>query len=471
MFDVKTMDEVIKIIKTQFIPKEIKSEEIDISIASGRILASDIHALEDLPGFNRSTVDGFAVISSDTFGAGDTMPAQLELLPEVIMGEKPTFSISKGQASPIPTGGELPENADSVVMVEFSEDYNDGFIYLNKSSAPGNHVIFKTDDCKKGDIVIREGSTIRPQEIGALAAIGVSKIPVYMKPRIAIISTGDEIIDIDENTNSGAKIRDVNSYVLFAGLLDVGCEPVRYGIVKDDFACLFEKTKRALEECDMVLISGGSSVGAKDHTCKVIEELYKENHMQKHLENDMKKHSENNMQNHSQNLLEDYRNGDYNHFNEDKNLSVNQSISENQNLMQNQNSSGVLVHGIAVKPGKPTILGKVCGKAIIGLPGHPVSAYMIFKTVVVPLICVLKREECKNENTLEALMKSNYPSNHGREEFMSVTIENENGNTYATPVFSKSGLITTLVTAYGYIHIKRGQEGLSQNEKVKVILF
>ncbi len=414
MFDVKTMDEVKNIIQLNFTAIENQVETVDIESALGRILATAIYSSDDIPGFNRSTVDGFAVISSDTFGANDSIPAQLELAFEIKMGEKPTYSLKKGQTASIPTGGELPQNADSVVMLEYSENYNDGFIYLSKSSAPGNNVVFRGDDCKKNEVVIEKGTVIRPQEIGAIAALGVSQIKVYRKLRVAIISTGDEIVDINENVDNGSKIRDINSYTLFAGVLEAGAFPARYGIIKDEYENLFAATKKAYEECDIVIISGGSSVGARDYTYRVIE-----------------------------NLSESVKN----------------------------DSPGVLVHGIAVKPGKPTIIGKVGGKAIIGLPGHPVSAYMVFKTVIVPLIRRMKGDKIYYDIIIDAYMKFNYPSNHGREEYLPVAIVTENGIVYAEPVFGKSGLITNLVSAQGFIHIKRGQEGLLKNELVKVTMF
>lgn len=430
MFDVKTMDEVFDILNENFQFCGNQAEEIDIFLSNGRILAEDIISNEDIPGFDRSMVDGFAVFSSDTFGAQDSVPAQLLLTEEIKMGQKPDFVLAKGQASPIPTGGALPMGADAVVMVEYSENYNDGFIYLNKSQSPGNNVIFRGDDCKKGNKILSKYKLIRPQEIGALAAIGVSKINVFKKLKIGIISTGDEIVDISDDSFGGSKIRDVNSYALFSAINDLGCEAKRYGIIKDEFDFLYEAALKAYKECDMVLISGGSSVGERDHTHKVIEEINKQ------------------------------ENADY----------VHNGIFE-KNVYEGVDSPGILVSGIAVKPGKPTIIGKVCGKAIIGLPGHPVSAFMIFKTVVTPLIRKLTLQENSKEILTDAVMKSNYPSNHGREEFLPVDLETENGVIYAKPIFGKSGLITTLINAKGYVHIKRGKEGLSQNEHVKVTVF
>lgn len=416
MLEVKSADAVFQIMKTQFSGEILSVEEILPKDALGRILAEEITASENIPGFDRSTVDGYAVISSDTFGAGESMPAQLKLAGEVHMGEKPSFSLKKGESAYIPTGGELPQNADSVVMMEYAEEYGDGYVYLEKPAAPGTHVIFKGDDTREGDVVIPAGRVLRPQEIGALAAMGIMKIKVQRKLKIAVISTGDEIVEPDQDLTSGAKVRDINSHSLYAGILACGCEPVLCGIVKDRYDLLMEAVKKAMTECDIVLISGGSSVGTRDVTCRVIEDA---------------------------------------------------------------GSPGVLVHGIAVKPGKPTIIGKAGRKALIGLPGHPVSAYMIFRIFVVKLIQVMQNRPFSPEPFLEAVLSCNYPSNNGREEFLPVTVragdkdEDEDGghSHTATPVFSKSGLITGLVRADGYVHIPRGQEGLSQGETVRVTLF
>jgi molybdopterin molybdotransferase len=408
VFEVRSVEEVMEIIKKNFSDNDIGTEVVDIRDAIGRVTAQSIMAPENIPGFNRSTVDGYAVISSDTFGAGESIPAQLELQQEVRMGKKPPFQLKKGQAAYVPTGGELPENADSVVMIEYTEDYKDGYIYINKSSAPGNHIIFTGDDTCEGDLVIEKGRQLRPQEIGALAAMGYSRISVFKKPRVGIISTGDEIVDINDSTSGGAKVRDINSYSLFAGVSSCNCIPVRYGIINDDFEMLKNAVEKAVEECEVVLVSGGSSVGTRDETLKVIEAL---------------------------------------------------------------GEPGVLVHGIAVKPGKPTIIGKIKCKAVFGLPGHPVSAYMIFRIFVCMLLEVLTKTPASYRNTNTAVMYCNYPSNNGREEFLPVKLSSIDGIVKASPVFGKSGLITSLVSADGFVHIKRGVEGLAKGQVVEIVYF
>lgn len=407
MLDVKNVDEVFQIIDDNFADFTLESETVSINEAINRISAADIVASEDIPGFNRSSVDGYAVVSSDTFGASETLPAQIQLAGEVKMGEKPGFSLKPGLAAYVPTGGELPGNADSVVMIEYTEDMGDEFIYINKSSAPGANVVFKGDDVKNGDAVVEADTRLRPQDIGVLAAMGYSTVQVKRKIRVGIISTGDEIIDINDKP-VGSQVRDVNSYTLYSALLNHGVEPKLYGVVKDNFEDIRATVGKALGECDVTLVSGGSSMGNKDQTIKVIDSL---------------------------------------------------------------GQPGALIHGIAVKPGKPTILGKVQGKAVIGLPGHPASAYMIFKIFVLHLIDKINGIQGLSEPDLRAEMICNYPSNNGREEFLPVKLEKRDGKTYAEPVFGKSGLITMLSASDGYVHISRGSEGINMGAEVSVRLF
>lgn len=407
MFKVKSAQEVLSIINEHFSSFKLEEETLDIKNAIGRITAENISSNEDIPGFNRSSVDGYAVISSDTFGAGESIPAQLELIGNVLMGQTPKFNIKSGQTAYIPTGGELPENADAVIMIEYTENYNDGFIYIDKPTSPGSSVIFKGDDVAAGCEVIKSNHCLRAQDIGALSAMGYCRIKVKRKIKVGIISSGDEIIEINEKP-SGSKVRDVNSYSLYAGVLAFGGEPIHYGIVGDDYENLRMKVKCAIDECDVVLISGGSSVGSKDETYKVINSL---------------------------------------------------------------GLPGILVHGIAVKPGKPTILGNLNGKAVFGLPGHPASAFMIFRIFVCYLFNVMYKTTGTFVNSLKGEMKCNYPSNNGREEYLPVKLEKIEGRLIAEPIFGKSGLITLLSAADGYIHISRGSEGLSKGEEVEVVLF
>jgi molybdopterin molybdotransferase len=407
MLDVKSVKEVIEIISNNFKDTRLDTEVVDILEAVGRIAASDLKATEDIPGFDRSSVDGYAVISTDTFGASDTLPAQLELIGEVKMGEKPTLALNAGQAIYVPTGGELPQGADAMVMIEYTDNFNDGFIYINKASSPGSHVVFKGDDTRESEVKIKAGTLLRPQDIGVMAAMGYSSIEVKKKLRVGIISTGDEIIGINEKP-VGSQVRDINAYALYAGLIKSGAQPKLYGIVHDSFDSIRQMVERALEESEIVLISGGSSAGARDETAKVIDSL---------------------------------------------------------------GSPGVLVHGIAVKPGKPTIIGKIGEKAVIGLPGHPASAYSIYHVFVNHLMNVMNGRNSELIPSVRAKMLYNYPSNTGREEYVPLEVKEVDGRLYANPVFGKSGMITLLTSANGYVHLSRGSEGIDRGSEVEVILY
>jgi len=370
------------------------------------VLAGDALAREYVPGFTRSTVDGFAVHASDTFGCSESIPAMLRYTGEVLMGVSPDKPVGPGECMAVPTGGALPEGADAVVMMEYAEDYKDGLIYVMKPVSPGQHVVFKGDDVVPGKQVLKAGTRLKPQDIGSLAALGIGSVEVKAPVRVGIISTGDELVDVAA-VPAGAQIRDVNTHALGAGVRACGGEPVAFGIAPDEFETLLSTARRALQSCDMLFISGGSSVGAKDSTARVIGELGK---------------------------------------------------------------PGVLMHGIAMKPGKPTILGNADGKPVFGLPGHPVSAYFIFHIFIRPLICAMLGTEV-SEHVCAARLSANIPSNHGREEYIPVAVSEETGATVATPVIGKSGLITVLSRAAGYVRIERDSEGAQRGETVRVHLF
>ena len=407
MLTVKSVDDAIKIIKDNFAGYSLGTEIICIHEALGRIAAGNISAVDDIPGFNRSTVDGYAVVAADTYGCSDSMPAQLKYAGEIEMGYPVVKALEKGQAVYVPTGGGIPPGADSVVMIEYTDNPGDGYIYVNKPAAPGNNIIYKGDDIKAGNTVINSDVKLRAQEVGVLAAMGIGSVFVKKRIKVGIISTGDEIVDIDRKPE-GTQVRDINSYTLYTGLIAYGAEPVSYGIVRDDYTEIQNLVEKALAACDIVLISGGSSAGIKDETLQIINSF-----------------------------------GD----------------------------PGVLVHGIAVKPGKPTIIGKVCGKAVIGLPGHPASAFVIFKIIVHKLLDTLNGLNNDMQSSIKATAAVNYPSNNGREEFLPVRLEYSDNEVYAHPVFGKSGLISLLASADGYIRINRLSEGLSKGEEAEVILF
>lgn len=407
MFDVKSVDETLRIIENNFKHYHMDAEFISIGEANNRILCQDIISEENIPSFHRSSVDGYAVISSDTFGASEAIPAQLRIIGEIKMGEKPNYILKTGETTYIPTGGELPSNADGIVMIEYTENFDDGDIFINKSSSPGSNVVYKGDDVTVGKKVIQSGTLLKPQEIGLLAALGHGQIHVKKKLRVGIISTGDEIVEIQKKPE-GAQVRDINSYSVFAVVETAYTAPVSYGIVHDDYETLKEVVEKAIKECDVVLISGGSSVGQKDVTVDVIDSL---------------------------------------------------------------GTPGVLVHGIAVKPGKPTIIGKIGEKAVVGLPGHPASAFVICNIFVTHLIDTMLGIGKRITPSITGEIASNYPSNNGREEYLPVRFEKENNKMMIYPVYGKSSLISILASSNGYVHISRGSEGLNKGESKEVILW
>ena len=406
MLTVKTSSEAEEIIFDTFGQIKMNTEDVEILSSVGRILATDIVSTENVPSFNRSTVDGFAVKAQNTFGCSDSIPAILNFKGEVLMGEAPTFEIGKDECAYVPTGGELPAGADAMVMIEYSENYGDGTRAMLKPSAPGQHVTFIGDDVMVGQAVLHKGTKLGARHIGVLAALGYDKVPVYKKPVISVISTGDELVDVTESPK-GAEVRDINSFTICAALEELGCEYRKIGIVKDNLPLLESVMTKAFSESDMVIVSGGSSVGVKDSTFKVLDKI-----------------------------------------------------------------GEVLFHGIAIKPGKPTILGNVNGKPGFGLPGHPLAAYYVFNLFVKPLIKNMTGADNTDlYNKKNANLTLSIPCNHGREECMGIKMKNENGRTMAEPVYAKSGLISVLSDSDGYIRIARDCEGLSQDEEVEIELF
>ena len=381
----------------------IGTEEINILEVTERVLANDLVAKENVPEFNRSTVDGYAVKSSDTHGASESIPSFLILLGEIRMGEMADIKISSGEAIYVPTGGMIPEGADAVIMIEHAEKLDDSTLMIYKPLSVGENVILKGDDIKIGEEAIKKGKKLSPQDIGVLAALGVYKIKVYKKPRFFIISTGDEIVDLDEKLTMG-KVRDINSYALSSLIIKLGGEVSGKSIVRDDFELLRNKVEEALEISDIVIISGGSSVGTRDYTSKVINSF---------------------------------------------------------------NGKGVFVHGVSIKPGKPTIIGEGKGKAIFGLPGHPVSSIIIFKVFIEYFIRHLMNIK-ENVNITTAILDFNFPSSPGKETYQMVNIVEKEGKTYAVPTFGKSGMITLLSKSDGYIVLKPHEEGISKGETREV---
>ena len=398
MLNVLTPAEVLELIEKEFSPLELW-EEVFFEDAVGRVLFEDVAAEEYVPDFNRSTVDGYALRAADSFGCSEAIPAQLPLQKEILMGRQADFTLDKGSCCYVPTGGALPEGADCVVMLEYSEDYGDGTIGIMKSGAPGLNMILRGDDVYPGKIVLNKGRLLRSGDIGAFAAIGQTEVKVSKKPVVGIISTGDELVPPSQAPAPG-QMRDVNSSALSALMRENGARVISFGIVKDEPELLRAAVSGALPLCDVVLISGGSSVGLKDATHDIIESL-----------------------------------------------------------------GTLLLHGIAVKPGKPTILGKSGDKAIFGLPGHPAAAYFVAKTFVLPLLFRLSGRETE-ALAVKAVLGERVGANHGRAQYNAVKLKNG----IASPIRSKSGLITQLAGADGYMCISRDCEGLEKGSEIEVYI-
>lgn len=393
------------------LPPAMPGTKITLLDSLDHRLAREVRASEDLPGFDRSTVDGYAVRARDTYGATEGMPSYVDIAGEVLMGREPEGAVKAGHAWRIATGGMLPGGADAVVMVEYTEELDARTIGITRPVAPGENVVRKGEDIGAGEIALPAGHRIRPQDLGLLAAVGVTEVEVFPALRVGIISTGDELVGL-EGTPKPGQVRDVNSYTIYGAVHSCGGKPRLYGMVRDIYDELKKTLKVALQENDLVLLSGGSSVGTRDVAARVIDEM---------------------------------------------------------------GEPGVLFHGIAVKPGKPTIGAIINGKPVFGLPGHPASAMVIFELMVAPLLRTGGYPAGGEENPLNfpmrAIITRNLHSAAGREDYIRVKLSSRDGHFYADPILGKSGLIGTMVKADGLARIPSGKEGVEAGELVEVKLF
>ena len=384
----------------------VDSEILPLASAEGRVLAAAITADLDIPGFTRSTMDGYALQGAATFGATESNPGYLTVVGSVAMGEQPGFRVGPGEAVRIATGGMLPQGADAVMMIEHTEALDDNTVEIYKSVAPGQHVVAQGEDIALGQTLLTSGQPVRPQEAGLLAAMGCETVCVFRKPRIGIISTGDEVVPVAEVPGPG-QIRDVNSTTLSAMTVAAGGQPRVYGIVQDNFERLKTTCARALAENDMVLISGGSSVGMRDFTIEAFEA---------------------------------------------------------------QAEAQVMVHGVSISPGKPTILARSGNKPMWGIPGHITSAMVVFRVLVQPFVAYLGGldDRFRRVFTIPCRLARNLSSAQGRVDFVRVRLEYEDGALYAEPLLGKSGLIHTMVKADGLVRIAAHVEGLDKGDQVAV---
>ncbi len=389
----------------------LEAESSGLRHCAGRVLANTITSPEFLPPFARSTMDGFAVRARDTFGCSESEPALLSIIGEIAMGSSgKDVTLHPAQTAHIWTGGELADRADAVVMIEYTHQLDENTVEIFKPVAPGENILRAGDDIKLGDEILKKGRKLRPQDLGVLAGLGITSVPVHRQPVVAIISTGDELVSADTRPGPG-QIRDINSTTLAALVEESGGIARTVGIIRDDYESMSEACEKALQTADMVLLSGGSSVGKRDFTLKVLKRL---------------------------------------------------------------EHARLLAHGVAIRPGKPTILAQIKNKALFGLPGHVGSAMVVFYLFVRPLLRRLSGESTElGLTSIQAVTGEQIPSAIGREEYVRVQLvaQQDGRPPFAIPVYGKSGLLSPLVKADGLLVIDRDSEGMDKDTNARVLLF
>ena len=387
---------------------DTRSELVPTTEALGRVTTGDIISSEQLPAFPRSSMDGYSVRAKDTFGATESLPAYLEVFGEVLMGASPEVRVRPGYAAIAYTGGLLGEGADAVVMIEHTNRVNDKTVEIVRPVAPGENVIQQGEDIGTRDTVLKNGHQIRPQDIGALMALGITEIAVAARPRVAIVSTGDELVS-PEMTPSPGQIRDINTYTIAAAVTQAGGVPVPIGLVQDDYDAQREAALTGLTNSDILVFSAGSSVSSRDMTAQVLDAIGK---------------------------------------------------------------PGILTHGIAHKPGKPTVIALIDNKPAFGLPGNPVSAFVVFGILVRPTIHSLMGYKMPlRSSTVVARLSRNVSSMTGREDHVPVNLYEQDDVLIAEPVFGKSNLIYTLVRSEGVVVVPLDSGGLYSGDEVTVTLY
>ena len=403
--DCMEFDKALALVRSSLDGRVVGAEWVELADALDRVTAEEIRAEEELPAFSRSTVDGYAVRSEDTFGANESAAAMLALVGEIGMGRDTELTVRPGEAVSIPTGGMLPPGADAAVMLDYTEQPDSQTVLVQRTVSPGENIIARGEDIAVGAVAVAGGVRLEPHHIGFLAACGCHRLRVRKKIRVSLISSGDELVEIQERPSPG-QIRDVNSYSLAALLMRFGCEVRRLGIVKDGYEHFLDRLSSAVASSELVVISGGSSVGVKDFTVPAIRSL---------------------------------------------------------------GEPGILVHGLAVKPGKPTIFAMIGKVPVFGLPGHPVAALTICSQLVAA--AVRQMSGCLPKlggGGISAVMARNVASAPGRDDFVQVRLVAKDSGFLAEPVFGKSGLISIMNRADGVVRIPASKSGLYEGETVLV---
>ena len=407
MFQVLPPANALKLICDHLL-SNIRIEELSTAESLDRVLAERLMAATSLPSFPRSTMDGYAVRAADTFGSSESLPAYLSVIGEVVMGQASKLSIGTAQAAVAYTGAMIPFGADAVVMIERTQNLDDTNIEVLRAVAPGENIINIGEDVKEGDGLFDPGHILRPQDIGGLMALGITRVRVAAKPRVAIISTGDEVVS-PESTPGPGQIRDINTYTVAGLVARAGGIPLPQGIVRDDYEALVSAARIGLDAADILVISAGSSVSTRDLSADVLNSL---------------------------------------------------------------GQPGVMVHGVSVKPGKPTILGVCDGKPVLGLPGNPVSAMVVGGLFLVPLIRRMQGVVgAPAGQCVTAKLSYNISSVPGREDYVQVRLVERDDQLWAEPVFGKSNLIYSLIKSDGMIRVPLDSSGIHKGEQVEIELF
>jgi molybdopterin molybdotransferase len=380
-------------------------ETVALEAAHGRVPAEPVRAPHDLPGFPRSTVDGYAVRAADTYGASEGLPSYLDVVGSVAMGRAASVAVAPGKAVAMPTGGVIPDGADAVVMVEHTQEAMAGTIEVVRPVAPGDGLVRADEDARAGAEVLPAGRPLRAQDLGLLAAAGVTAVAVHARPRVAIVSTGDEVVPPATDALAVGQVRDASAVALSALVWQAGGEPDPRGIVADDRDALRAALTAAAAECDVIVVSAGSSVGARDETAAVVAEL---------------------------------------------------------------GEPGIWTHGIALRPGKPTLLAQAGDVPVIGLPGNPRSALVVFRLVGIPVVRrVGGMTDPPPEPRVAARLERDIPSAAGRFDVVQVAVRDG----VATPLFGASALLSVLTAADGFVVVPDEATGLPAGREVEVTLY